>query len=89
MRISRRMGLTVSGLAFAGSTVFMLGAAESASAQTATVAPQRSSVTSYSLVGHGWHGRGHWRTYLRSGSYTSYSFSYYKRTTWQWCGCCC
>jgi hypothetical protein len=85
MTISRRMGLTVSGLAFAGATVFTLGAAESASAQTATVAPQHSSVTSYSVVSHYGHGRRHWR----SGGYSSFSFSYYKRTTWDWgCGCC-
>jgi hypothetical protein len=92
------MGLTVSGLAFAGATVFTLGAAESASAQTATVVPQRSSAMSYSLVTHHRHGRKHGgqRWHRRSGGGASYFYSYtykYKKktkTSWSWgCGCCC
>lgn len=92
MRISRRMSLTVSGLAFAGATVFTLGAAESASAQTATLVPRHSVATSSSLVQWRRHGRyrGRYaRWYTPGGGATYYSFSYYKRVTWDWWSCCC
>jgi hypothetical protein len=49
MGISRRMAVAVSGLAFAGTAVTMLGTGEAASAQTATVTPQHA-VTGYSVV---------------------------------------
>jgi hypothetical protein len=74
MGISRRMGVAISGLAFAGTAVTTLGAAGSASAQTATVAPQHS-VTGYSLVDR--HRR--WR----SGGYIIDDWS------WDSCGCGC
>jgi hypothetical protein len=96
MGLSRRMGLTISSLAFAAATVGTLGAAESASAQATTVVPQHA-VTSPSLATHRGRGR-QGRTYSRTTrwrntgrSYSSYS--YYKKTTywffWGGCGCCC
>jgi hypothetical protein len=49
MGISRRMGVAISGLAFAGATVATLGAAGPASAQATSIAPQHS-VTGYSVA---------------------------------------
>jgi hypothetical protein len=74
MGISRRMGVAISGLAFAGAAVTTLGAAGSASAQTVTVAPQHS-VTAGSIVDK----HRHWR----SGGLI------YDSWTWTSCGCCC
>jgi hypothetical protein len=68
------MAVAVSGLAFAGAAVTMLGTGESASAQTATVTPQHA-VTGYSVVDK--HRR--WR----SGDWIVYD--YY----WSSCGCGC
>lgn len=75
MRISRRMGVAISGLAFAGATALTLGTAGPASAQTVTAAPQHAT-TSYSAVNkkHRWS--------------TSYSYDYYWSYSWG-CGCCC
>jgi hypothetical protein len=79
MGISRRMGLAISGMAFAGATVVTLGAAGPASAQAATVASQHS-VTSPSIADK--HRR--WR----NGGGSSYTYDY-----WEFwgggCGCCC
>ncbi|MEV5749739.1 hypothetical protein AB0L00_18120 [Actinoallomurus sp. NPDC052308] len=104
MGISRRMGVAISGLAFAGATVATLGAAGPASAQTATITPQHSVTASYSRVTRHRHGRAflrHRRAHLRygraplrrwrttSGTTSSYSYSYYKRTSyWYWWGGC-
>jgi hypothetical protein len=74
MGISRRMGVAISGLAFAGTAVATLGFAESASAQTVTVAPQHS-VTANSIVDK----HRHWR----SGGWI------YDSWTWSSCGCGC
>lgn len=74
MGISRRMGVAISGLAFAGAAVTTLGAAGSASAQTVTAAPQHS-VTAGSIVDK----HRHWR----SGGLI------YDSWTWTSCGCCC
>jgi hypothetical protein len=74
MGISRRMGVAISGLAFAGAAVATLGTAGSASAQTATLAPQHSA-TGYSVVDK----HRHWR----SGGYI------YESWTWSSCGCGC
>jgi hypothetical protein len=74
MRISRRMGVAISGLAFAGAAVTTLGAAGSANAQTVTVAPQHS-VTGHSVIDK----RRHWRS--TSWTYESWS--------WSSCGCGC
>jgi hypothetical protein len=67
------MGVTLSGLAFAGATVVTLGAATPASAQSATITP-RHSVTSYSVVDK--HRR--WRHH-------GWTVDYY----WWGCGCGC
>jgi hypothetical protein len=74
MKISRRMGVAISGLAFTGAAVTTLGAAGSASAQTVTAAPQHS-VTGYSVVDK----HRHWR----SGGWT------YEYWSWGSCGCGC
>ncbi|MCW2858298.1 MAG: hypothetical protein JWP48_6 [Actinoallomurus sp.] len=74
MGISRRVGVAISGLAFAGAVVTTLGAAGSASAQTVTAAPQHS-VTAGSIVDK----HRHWR----SGGLI------YDSWTWTSCGCCC
>jgi hypothetical protein len=80
MGISRRMGVTISGLAFAGAALTTLGAAGSASAQTASVAP-RHAVTGYSAVDR--HRR--WRSGGRTYDYWTYDYWY---TTGCGCGCC-
>ncbi|GAA4501734.1 hypothetical protein GCM10023191_052210 [Actinoallomurus oryzae] len=73
MGISRRMGVAISGLAFAGATVVTLGTAGPASAQAPTVTP-RHSVTGYSVVDR--HRR--WR-------HRGWTYDYY----WWGCGCGC
>jgi hypothetical protein len=87
MALSPRMGLTICSLTFAAAAAGTLGAAESASAQSATVVP-RHAVTNVTLADHYGHGR-HWRRHGRSSS----SSTYYKRTTFWFfgggCGCCC
>jgi hypothetical protein len=75
MGISRRVGVAISGLAFAGAALTTLGTAESASAQTATVAPQHA-VTGYSAVDR--HRR--WRS-------DSWTYDYWY-TSGCGCGCC-
>jgi hypothetical protein len=74
MEISRRMGVAISGLAFAGATVVTLGAAGTASAQTATITPQHA-VTGYSILDK----HRHWK----SGGWT------YESWEWWGCGCGC
>jgi hypothetical protein len=73
MGISRRMGVAISGLAFAGATALTLGAAQPASAQTATVVPQHATA-GYSAIDK----RRRW----------SYDYSYSYSWSWG-CGCCC
>lgn len=79
MNISRRMGVAISGLAFAGAAVATLGAGGTANAQTATVTPQHA-VTGASTVNH----HRYW------GSSDGYTVD-----VWYWwggggcgCGCC-
>jgi hypothetical protein len=76
MRISRRMGVAISGLAFAGAAVTTLGAAGSASAQTVTVAPQHA-ITGHSSIDR----RRHWRSSSSSWTFETWSFG--------GCGCGC
>lgn len=78
MGISRRMGVTISGLAFAGAALTTLGTAESASAQTATVAPQHS-VTGYSALDR--HRRWRWQS-------DGWTFDYWYTSSGCGCGCC-
>ncbi|MCO5968392.1 hypothetical protein [Actinoallomurus soli] len=88
MGISRRMGVTVAGLAFAGATMATLGTAGSASAQTATIAAPQSIAT-YGGGGGYAHRRSLVRKHLRTGNF---SYSYYKRTSdtswYYWYGGC-
>jgi hypothetical protein len=79
MGISRRMGVAISGLAFAGAAMTMLGTGQSANAQTPTVTPQHSA-TSSSLVDRRrwWNG---------TNSYT-YTYDYYWYDYGCGCGCC-
>lgn len=79
MNISRRMGVTISGLAFAGAVVGALGTGGTANAQTATVTPQHAA-TGYSTVNRH-------RYYWGGGDG-------YTVDVWYWwgggcgCGCC-
>ncbi|WP_329235899.1 hypothetical protein OG417_30605 [Actinoallomurus sp. NBC_01490] len=80
MGISRRMGVAISGLAFAGATVVTLGTAgpASAQAQAPTVTP-RHAVTSYSIVDR------HRRWRHRAWRHRGWTYDYY----WWGCGCGC
>jgi hypothetical protein len=75
MGISRRMGVTISGLAFAGAALTTLGTAGSASAQTTSVAP-RHAVTGYSAVDR-----------HRRWSSNGWTYDYWY-TSGCGCGCC-
>lgn len=88
MGISRRMGVTVAGLAFAGATMATLGTAGSASAQTATIAAPQS-VANYAGGGGYTHRRA---VVVRRGLPVDSGGYYYKRTSYtSWyywnCGC--
>ncbi|MCW2945227.1 MAG: hypothetical protein JWR24_1944 [Actinoallomurus sp.] len=75
MGIPTRMGVAISGLAFAGATALSLGAAAPASAQTATTTPHHA-VTHWG--GHKDYWKDSWETIDISESWWSWS-----------CGCCC
>lgn len=77
MNISRRMGVAISGLAFAGAAVATIGAGGTANAQTATVTPQHA-VASASTANR----------YRLSSSdgYTVDAWFYWWDSG---CGCCC